>query len=85
MGEKIKEVTGIASWMWAIIIPTFITLMSFTVSATAKVQKMDSAMEQCKEDITELHNEKASNEKVDIMFETIQDIDKKVDELLKAM
>ena len=89
MGEAIER-SGVPKWAWSIILTVFLGLMSFTIGASAGNQKMKDNIKANTDDI-ERHDEemynalknKASKEKVDMTYDIVVSIEKKLDEHIK--
>jgi len=89
MGEAIER-SGVPKWAWSIILTSFLALMSFTIGATAGNQKMKdnietntNNIERHDKEMTNALGEKASKEKVDLVYETLLRVEGKLDEHIK--
>lgn len=95
MTEKMNQQIKIPVWATGIILTLFLTLMSFTVSISANNQEMRSDISTNKRDISmheievkdqmkhleEELEKKASEEKVDLIYQTVLRLEDKIDKL----
>jgi predicted Holliday junction resolvase-like endonuclease len=67
------------SWAATIIVTIFLALFSLSMAVSAKSQKMESDIEHNEEEI----NKKASEEKVQMVYDAVLRMEKKLDEYVK--
>ena len=80
MGERVRERIKTPSWVVTLIAGMLITFLSFTIRTSARAQEMKSDIKTNHENIEKLDETKASNDKMDMTYDIVLRIEKKLDE-----
>ena len=84
MGEGVRDRVRVAPWVINLSAVALITLMGFTIRASARVGSVETQVQNNTEDINGLDIEKASKEKVDMTYDAVIRLETKFDEYVNA-
>jgi hypothetical protein len=80
MGEKIRDKIKAPSWVITLIAGMLITFLSFTIRTSARAQEMKSDIKNNHNEIERLDEEKASEDKVEMTYDIVLRIERKLDD-----
>ena len=82
MGEVFSGRIKVAPWVVTLFAGMLITFLSFTIRTSARAQEMKSDIDINKSSIERLDEEKASEEKVEMIYNIVLRTEKKLDEYI---
>lgn len=80
MGERIRDKIKAPSWVITLMAGVLITFMSFTIRTSARAQEMKSDIKTNQENIEKLDEGKGSKDKVDMTYDIVLRIERKLDD-----